>query len=227
MKQGDNLKPTTMEKKTIKQNANNIMWVEYWIQKAHPSFEDYELFAERYDDYRWICEIKLPLIEKSVKSISEKEVNAMLNASEKAAKLIDEYMKEHPELKIINRFKGKRWEIVSDETGKFLSMGMSSAWRREQGKQMEKMTKDSLETIKKAIKRLAKINGTSKNLFIQVLDQSLFDDGESIQDIMHEVIDKIENNYHMSHTTTVCYDKDGDSVIAVGYTLPVNKGGER
>lgn len=215
---------TKMENKTIKQNANNIMWVEYWIQKAHPSFEDYELLAERYDDYRWICEIKLPLIEKSVKSVSEKEVNAMLSASEKAAKLIDEYMKNHPELKIINRFKGKRWEIVSDETGKFISMGMSNAWRREQGKQMEKMTKDSLETIKKAIKRLTKINGTSKNLFIQVLDQSLFDEEKSIQDIMYEVNDKIEKDYHMSNMT-VCYDKDGNSVIVVGYTFPSTEGG--
>ena len=200
------------------------MWVEYWIRKAHPSFEEYELYAERYDDYRWICEIELPLINKTVKSISEKEVNAMLNASEKAAKLINEYMKEHPELVIKNSFKGKRWEIVSDENGKFLSMGMSSAWRREQGKQMEKMTRDSLETVKKAIKKLAKINGTSKNLFIQVLDQSLFDEDKSIQDIMYEVNDKIENDYHMTNMT-VCYDKDGDSVIVVGYTFPSEKGG--
>ena len=200
------------------------MWVEYWIRKAHPSFEEYELYAERYDDYRWICEIELPLINKTVKSISEKEVNAMLNASEKAAKLINEYMKEHPELVIKNSFKGKRWEIVSDENGKFLSMGMSSAWRREQGKQMEKMTRDSLETVKKAIKRLAKINGTSKNLFIQVLDQSLFDEDKPIRDIMYEVNDKIENDYHMTNMT-VCYDKDGDSVIVVGYTFPSEKGG--
>ena len=212
-----------MEKQQFKKNANNIMWVEYWIRKAHPSFEEYELYAERYDDYRWICEIELPLINKTVKSISEKEVNAMLNASEKAAKLINEYMKEHPELVIKNSFKGKRWEIVSDENGKFLSMGMSSAWRREQGKQMEKMTRDSLETIKKAIKKLAKINGTSKNLFIQVLDQSLFDEDKSIQDIMYEVNDKIENDYHMSNMT-VCYDKDGDSVIVVGYTFPSKEG---
>ena len=213
-----------MENQQFKKNANNIMWVEYWIRKAHPSFEDYELYAERYDDYRWICEIELPLINKTVKSISEKEVNAMLNASEKAAKLIDEYMKEHPELVIRNSFKGKRWEIVSDETGKFLSMGMSSAWRREQGKQMEKMTKDSLEAVKKAIKRIAKINGTSKNLFIQVLDQSLFDEDKPIRDIMYEVNDKIENDYHMTNMT-VCYDKDGDSVIVVGYTFPSEKGG--
>lgn len=213
-----------MENQQFKKNANNIMWVEYWIRKAHPSFEEYELYAERYDDYRWICEIKLPLINKTVKSISEKEVNAMLNASEKAAKLINEYMKEHPELVIRNSFKGKRWEIVSDENGKFLSMGMSSAWRREQGKQMEKMTRDSLETVKKAIKRLAKINGTSKNLFIQVLDQSLFDEDKPIRDIMYEVNDKIENDYHMTNMT-VCYDKDGDSVIVVGYTFPSEKGG--
>ena len=213
-----------MENQEFKKNANNIMWVEYWIRKAHPSFEEYELYAERYDDCRWICEIELPLINKTVKSISEKEVNAMLSASEKAAKLINEYMKEHPELLIRNSFKGKRWEIVSDENGKFLSMGMSSAWRREQGKQMEKMTRDSLEAVKKAIKRLAKINGTSKNLFIQVLDQSLFDEDKSIQDIMYEVNDKIENDYHMSNMT-VCYDKDGDSVIVVGYTFPSKEGG--
>ena len=213
-----------MENQQFKKNANNIMWVEYWIRKAHPSFEEYELYAERYDDYRWICEIELPLINKTVKSISEKEVNAMLNASEKAAKLIDEYMKEHPELVIRNSFKGKRWEIVSDENGKFLSMGMSSVWRREQGKLMEKMTKDSLEAVKKAIKRIAKINGTSKNLFIQVLDQSLFDEDKPIRDIMYEVNDKIENDYHMTNMT-VCYDKDGDSVIVVGYTFPSEKGG--
>ena len=213
-----------MENIKIKKNANNIMWVEYWIQKAHPSFDDYELTAEKYDDYRWICEIELPLINKTVKSISEKEVNAMFNASEKAAKLIDEYMKNHPELKIINNFKGKRWEINGDENGKFLSMGMSKAWREEQGKQMMKMTSDSLETVKKAIKKIAKINGTSKNLFIQVLDQSLFDDDKTIEEIMHEVNDKIENDYHMSNMT-VCYDKDGDSVIVVGYTFPVEEGG--
>jgi hypothetical protein len=213
-----------MENIKIKKNANNIMWVEYWIQKAHPSFEDYELAAEKYDDYRWICEIELPLINKTVKSISEKEVNAMFNASEKAAKLIDEYMKNHPELKIINNFKGRRWEINGDENGKFLSMGMSKAWREEQGKQMMKMTSDSLETVKKAIKEIAKINGTSKNLFIQVLDQSLFDDDKTIEEIMHEVNDKIENDYYMSNMT-VCYGKDGDSVIVVGYTFPKEEGG--
>ena len=93
-------------------------------------------------------------------------------------------------------------------------------------KQIEKMTRDSLEAIKKAIRRLAKINGTSKNLFIQVLDQSLFEKEKSIEDIMHEVNDKIENDYHVL-SSIGCYDKDGDSVIVMGYTLPSDEEGLR
>ena len=200
------------------------MWVEYWIRKAHPSFEEYVLTAERYDDYRWICEINLPLIEKTVKSISQKEVNAMLNASENAAKLIDEYMKEHPELKIINRFKNKRWEILGDEDGKVLRLGMSNSWRRDIGKQIEKMSNDSITVIKKAIKKLSKINGTSKNLFIQVIDQSLFDDDKTIKEIIDEVNEKIQKEYRIVNMATT-YQTDGDSVIVVGYTLPsIQKG---
>lgn len=133
-------------------------------------------------------------------------------------------MNNYPELEIINNFKGKRWEINGDENGKFLSMGMSKAWREEQGKQTMKITSNSLETVKKAIKKIAKINGTSKNLFIQVLDQSLFDSDKTIEEIMHEVNDKIKNDYHMSNMA-VCYDKDGDSVIVVGYTVPKEEGG--
>ncbi len=201
------------------------MWVEYWIRKAHPSMEDYEILAELNQNGEWECKIELPLINKTVKSISEKEVNAMLNASYKAAKLIDGYMKEHPELEIINRFKGKRWEIISDETGKYVSTGMSSAWRREQGKQIEKMTIDSLEAIKKTIKKLNKINGSPKNLYIQVLDRSLFDDNMTVDEIVEEVNDKIRKEYHTTQCT-MCCGIDGDSVIVAGYAFPPEAKGE-
>ena len=211
-----------MGTKTNKQNVNNIMWVEYWIRKAHPSFEDFEIYPNKYDSQRWICEIQLPLIDKTVSSISEKQVNAMLNASKKAAKLINEYMKEHPELEIKNKFKGKRWEIESDEDGNFLSMGMSSAWRREIGVKMEKMSDDSITTIKKAIQKIGKINGSAKNLFIQVLDKSLFGDENNVEEILNKVSSNIEKEYHTSQCT-ICFDKDGESVIVMGYTFPPEK----
>lgn len=205
-----------MENKTIKQTANNVMWVEYWIRKAHPSFEDYMLLAERYDEYRWICEIKLPLINKTVKSISEKEVNAMMNAADKAAKLIDRYMKEHPELKIRNKFKNNHWEIESDETGRFLSLKMNSDWKRKNDLKMEKMMNDSFETIKKAIRKIAIINGSSKNLFIQVMDQSLFDENMTVKDILEEASDRVRKEYNATFSTSY-FDKDVDSVIVMGY----------
>lgn len=193
------------------------MWVEYWIRKAHPSFEEYELLAEKYDDYRWICEIELPLINKTVKAISEKEINAMLIASEKAAKLIDEYMQEHPELEIKNMFKGKRWEIVGDENGKFLSMGMSSAWRREQGKQMQKMVEKTFDTLGKAIDKIERINGSTKNLVIHVFDKSIFPEDMDNHQILNEVSDKVAKLYK-TLVNGGCVIRD-NLVIYAGYTF--------
>lgn len=211
-----------MNTKTNKQNANNIMWVRYWIRQAHPSFEEYELYPEKCDQDRWICEIQLPLIDKTVSSISEKQVNAMLNTSKKAAKLIDEYMKEHKELNIKNEFKGKRWEIESDEDGKFLSIGMSSAWRREIGKKIMKTTEESIVTIKRAIQKIGKINGTTKNLFIQALDESLFENKKNVSEILEEVGSKIKEEYDTKECSTL-FDKESGYVISFGYTNPPQK----
>ena len=211
--------------KTTKQNANNIMWVEYWIRKAHPSFEEYVLSAERYDDSRWICEIKLPVMGKTIKSISKTEVAAMINASNKAAKLIDECMKNHPEMVIRNRFKGKRWEIESDEDGRFLTISMNSDWRNRQDKQLKMIADGMLETIKKAVKKLAKINGSSEDLFIQVLDKSLFDKNMSIDDIVSKIDSRLEKEYQTTQLP-VCYGIDGNSIIVIGYMVPTAKEGD-
>lgn len=207
-----------MKEIAIRKNANNMMWVEYWINKAHPSNVDQEIYAEKYDEFRWICKIGLPLINKTVEAISAKEIDAMLNASKKAAILIDEYMKEHHELVIINRFKGKRWEICGDENGRYICSGMSSAWRQEHAKQIQKMDEDAIEAVKKSIKKISKIRGSDNNLFIQVLDHSLFADDAFIDDIIEEVSEKLQKEYPMI-SLMVTYDKESGSVIAVGYTL--------
>ena len=217
-------KTNNMKEIAIRKNANNMMWVEYWINKAHPSNVDQEIYAEKYDESRWICKIDLPLINKTVESISTKEINAMLNASKKAAILIDEYMKKHPELVIINRFKGKRWEICGDEDGRYICSGMSNAWRQEHAKQIQKMDEEAIEAVKKSIKKISKIRGSDNNLFIQVLDHSLFDDDASIDDIIEEASEKIQKEYNMA-SLMVTYDKESGSVIAVGYTLASIEGG--
>ena len=211
-----------MTNEKTKTNASNIKWVEYWIQKAHSSFENYQLTATKCDEHRWICEIELPLINKTIKATSEKEVNAMLNAAEKAAKLINQYMEAHPELKILNRFKDEHWEIESDETGKLLSIGAKEDLRKQPGT-MTKLAIDTLETVRKSIEKIVETNGESNNLFIQVLDRSLFDKDKTIEEIIHEVSEKIEKDYHMS-CIVACGCKGGNSVIVVG-TSPKEKGG--
>ena len=127
------------------QNANKILWVEYWIQQAHPSYRDYEISAEALPNNKWKCEIEIPLINKTVMSTSSTEVNAMMRSSSKAAKLIDEYMKEHQELKIVNEFKGKPYQLISDENGRYQSIGLSSEYRRREGK---KMIQELIENVK-------------------------------------------------------------------------------
>ena len=45
------------------------------------------------------------------------------------------------------------------------------------------------------------------------------------EEILEAVNDKIEKEYHTTQCT-VYYDKDGESVIVVGYTLPSSEKGE-
>ena len=206
-------------KNTIKQNANNIMWVEYWVRKAHPSYKNYELSAKRYDDHRWICEIRLPLIKKTVKSISDKEVNAMLNASEKAMKLINEYMKEHPEIKITNEFKNKHYEIRSDKTGKFISMGISSAYRKKLSQQMMKTMKSSIENINKGVEGFKKLYGTVDDFIVKVFDRQLFKDKteEEIKDQVHDIL-MSEFSLILNISTIVVKE---EYVVAMGYAVKI------
>ena len=135
------------------------MWVEYWINHVNKN-DEAEIWADKYDDYRWECKIELPLIDQEVSSIALSQINAMVNACEKANDLIEKYMAVHPELIIRNMFKGKQWQIIGDENGNFKSMGMSPKMRKAEGKQMMKMRDESLNAVKKAISKIAKINGT-------------------------------------------------------------------
>ena len=106
----------------ICKSANDIMWVEYWIEQCSEQpdilnkLSDVDLdidesrqheeaiFAEPYQNNTWICSIDLPLVGETVEAVATTEINAMINASEKASKLIDEYLEWHPELKIRNIF---------------------------------------------------------------------------------------------------------------------------
>ena len=240
------MKTTYMNWKTnkleegIRKNANNIMWVEYWIERHIEQYKipakesgtpfkmegpaprklikyDEEIAAEPYKGNKWICTINIPLVEETIEAIATTEINAMINAADKAAKLINEYLEFHPELRIRNRFKNGHWQIIGDKKGNFIEMGLSPEARKREGKKMTDMMSNSLKTIENAISKLERINGTSKNLFIQVLDKDLFKGNMSTRDILNFITDKIREEYGVL-TCTVSFSKTRDHVIVVGYT---------
>ena len=212
-----------MEKTNKTFKANKIAYVERWVMHFGKNKEYDGIKANQLQNGKWACEIDLPLIEQTAKVVASTEINAMLNGANKAAKAIQEFLNEHPEVKWIPLSKFRHWEIEMSEHG-FASLHLNSEYRKKSGEQILMMQQETIKAVKKAIARIKKVNGSDKDLFIQVLDQSLFDDHKTIEEIMHEINDKIENDYHMSNMT-VCYDKDGDSVIVVGYTFPIEEGG--
>ena len=69
-----------MKKKN--KSATTMMWVEYWVEHVDPSQDMFEIWADELQNGKWKCEIELPLINQTVKSISTTQVNAMKNALE-------------------------------------------------------------------------------------------------------------------------------------------------
>ena len=204
-----------MNNKKITKNANTMMWVEYWIQQAHPSFKDYELIAEQYDCYRWICEIELPLINKTVKAISEKEVNAMLNASNKAAKLIEEYMESHPDKRINNPYKNAHWVVETNEDGKWLCTRINRAGIRKMNRQDVNRFKYISNTINKATKKILKKLNIEDGFYVKVIDRSLFSDDLTILDILEKTVEDVKKEHKMLSVHSY-YNEETNSITIIG-----------
>lgn len=210
-----------MKNKYLKPNksANSLMWVEYWIEHVDPSKKIVEITADELDDGKWKCEIELPLINKTIKSISSTEVNAMKNACDRASRLIEDYMSKHPELVIHNMFKGQEYIFEEDEYGRFVSAGLSHRARKKNITDLEKMNSDSIKIVQEMVKKLTKVYKTDKNLFVQVIDQSMYDDEKTIPQILNETVDKLEKDFNLQQSA-IYYDKDSGKVISIGFSSP-------
>ena len=206
-----------MDNKLIK--ATNIKWVEYWMRQAHPSCDGYEIYAREIQKDKWVCEIELPLIEKTVKSTSSDYERAIINSANKAAKLIDEYMKNHLELDIRNIFEKEHWVIAGfDESRTKNKDGIQAKAKlllKEIGAQVR--IADSIEVIKKSINKIGTINNNKKNVFIHVISKSQFSETYSPQEAMDEALANIRKSYIWLQCIST-YDPVTESIIIYGYT---------
>lgn len=209
-----------MKKDKINKNANNIMWVEYWVQQAHPSVQ-FQISADPYKD-GWKCEFDIPLVNKTVSSTSKTEVNAMLNAAKKARKIIEEYVKQHPEAKYENKYWSKDWEIEEDEEGHFLGLGKKSKTRKREGMEFVKKIGVARRAIETAVEKVGRVFDSAEGLYIQVIDKSHFEENPNLQELEEKIWQNYSKQYGLDYTkpkwTTIQITET--SVICIMYKGP-------
>ncbi len=215
MNHGENLKQIMKKtNKTLK--ANKIAYVERWVMHFNKDREYYGVEAKQLPNGKWLCEINLPLVEQTVKALALTEINAMINASNKATKTIKQYLEDHPEVKWIPLSKFRHWEIEKDEYG-YVTMHLNSEYRKKGGEQLLKIQQESIKAVKRAISRIKRVNGTDRNLFIQVLDRSLFDEESTNDEIYKKVFDTLYDQHNIFVDSIDC-SSDSNHIIVVGYT---------
>lgn len=206
-----------MKDKIIIKKANKIIWVERWMLHFNEKKSGYEAIeANQLEDGRWYSEITLPLINVVTSAFGKTEVGAMLNVADKATKTIQNYLTIHSEIKWLPLSKCRHWEIHSDENGRYILIKQNSEYRKKSGEQMLMMQQESIKAVKKAIARINRVNGSAKDLFIQVLDRSLFEKDATNDEIYKKIFDTMYDKCGIAITTIDC-DNDNNHVIVVGY----------
>ena len=200
-----------------KQTANKIVYIDHWfIMYGEPNSE--EVAANKLPNGKWLCEIKLPLINQTVKSVSATEINAMVNASEKAYPLINKYLSEHPDVEFPKLSSFRHYEIETDENGDAM-VRINSEYRKAVGDKMLKKQLEAIKALEKAVSKITKSCGDDKNLFVQVIDKSFFGKDDTLDDIQRKIRHKMLGETSDWYIDWKVMTITGNHVLAVGYIL--------
>ena len=96
--------------------ANKVIKTLNWIAQAD---EDGQSVLEPKLNKKGIyeCEIRLPLIEKTVIGLGDDKLESIDNATQQTSNLIDEYLEEYPETTVRNVFGNQRYVLEEDDSG--------------------------------------------------------------------------------------------------------------
>ncbi len=196
-------------------SANKTVYIDHWLNWFGEPNND-GVTATKLPDGRWACEIELPLINQTIKSVARSPENAMENVSSKAIPLVDKYLLDHPETKFISRSVIHHYEFFTDERG-FTGFRRNPEYRRKTADELLKMQLECAKAIEKAVSKIKKVIGTDKNLFVQVIDKSYFEKDDTIEDIQRKISCKLlgetSDHFIMWETTSIV----GNCVVAIGY----------
>ena len=195
-------------------SANKTVYIDHWFSYYGEPHND-GVIAAQLPDGKWVCELKLPLINKTVKSVATSAANAMENASSKAIPLVDKYLSEHPGVEFIDKFRIHHYEFYTDENGQ-TGFHRNPEYRRKTGEQLLKIQLDCSKAVEKAVSRIKRINGSTKDLFIHVIDKSYFEDDGTIEDIQRKIRYKFLGETSDRFISWISTTIAEDCVIAIG-----------
>ena len=201
----------------MKQTANKTVYIDHWFTWYGEPNND-GVIATQLPNGKWVCELKLPLINQTVKSVASTAANAMENSSSKAIPLVEKYLSEHPDVTFISKSQIRHYEFYTDEHG-FTGFRVNPEYRKKVGNGMLKKQLEAAKVLKRAVARIAKINGTDKNLFVQVVDKSLFDESDTTEEIQRKIRNKLlceTSDWHIVWQVTSVV---GNCVIASGLIM--------
>jgi hypothetical protein len=198
-------------------SANKIVYVDEWlIQYGEPDSDG--VMAEPLSDGRWVCEINIPLVDQTVKAVAKSAANAMANASDKALPLIEQYLSEHPKVTFLHKSLFHHYEFYIDKYGN-TNIRRNPEYRKKEGQKDLEMRLACSKAIEKAVAKITKINGTDKDLFIQVIDKSWFDESDTIDDIQQKIRRKMLGDTSDWFIAWEVASIVGNCVIVVGHIL--------
>ena len=198
----------------MNRKANNYLWVEHWLHKYNDSSKPSKIRANKIENNKWECQITLPLVNDTISSIENSEIGAIYCACEKSAKLINQYIDRHPDLEIQNIYKKGKYEFMEPTGDGFIWAIQTKSPKLKSREKLEKLTNKFIKVIEKAILRLKAINGSDKNLFIQVIDKNCFEKDAEFNKIQTIICDNIIKNY--GEYIGMASKLSGDHLINIG-----------
>ena len=223
----------TEEIKQIKK-ANKAAVVERWMMMYSDNREDYEgITANQIPNGKWESVIELPIINKTVSGTANSQINAILKASDEAYKLIKDYLKENPETKFfpLSFFRGYEIKEVvcrysnsrfgGEYVDSYVAVERNAKARKKTNDALNRIMVQRIETIKKAMDRLERINGSIKSTFIEILDESLLDETIDEDAVPESICAHLEKNYGANAYPECVFSYKGHRII-FGYAQKDN-----
>jgi len=97
-------------------NADNVVKVLNWITQIKDNVQS-EIEPKLNKNGIYECQIQLPKIDALVVGIGKSKLESIDSATQKASKLIDEYIEKYPSEKIKNSINQYRYTLEEDDDG--------------------------------------------------------------------------------------------------------------